>query len=400
MKRNIRNLIKRKLPREAQDILVRAGKVADRLGSKIFAVGGFVRDLLLNIENLDVDLVIEGEGLEFAQGLSKVLGCRAKVHKEFQTAVLTLTSNLKIDVATARREVYPHPAALPKVAPASLEEDLYRRDFSINALAIKLNRRGFGELIDFFRGEDDLKRGLIRVLHKGSFIDDPTRIFRALRFAGRRDFKIERKTSLLMREALDSGMLDRLSGTRLRQEIVLILKEEEPLRVIKKLKSFQIIEYIHPRLKLRREIFSTFKKIRTLLLEFKEEKVEGWTVYFLALLENLKGEDLETLLQRFKLSGKVSKIVLEGRRAKKIIKKLGTKQNLKPSATYKYLEPLPLEVSLFILAKAKNVRAKKRILEFLRVLRKTRIGITGEDLKRLGYKPSPRFREILDRELW
>jgi tRNA nucleotidyltransferase (CCA-adding enzyme) len=399
MKRNIKSLIKKRLPREIQDVLARAGKVADKSGYELFAVGGFVRDLLLNIENLDVDLVIEGEGLKFAQRLSKLLGGRIKIHREFQTAALTFSSNLKIDIATARTEIYSRPAALPRVEAASLKEDLYRRDFTINTLAVKFNRRGFGELVDFFGGEDDLKRRLIKILHKGSFIDDPTRMFRALRFAGRFNFEIERKTSLLMREALNSGILHRLSGTRLRNEIILILKEEEPLRVVKKLKSFRIIEHIHPRLKLKREVFPAFKRIQDLLPRFKKEKIEGWTIYLLALLENLKGKDREILVERFKLSRKVSKVLREGRRAKEIMKKLGRKENLMPSTIYKYLYPLPLEISLFILARTGNIRVKKRILAFLGVLRKTKIKITGEDLKSLGYKPSPRFKKILEEVL-
>ena len=396
MRGNVKNLIKKSLPREAQDILLRAGKAGDKSGYQVFAVGGFVRDLLLKVENLDVDLAVEGEGLRFARKLSAALGKRIKVHKQFQTAVLYSTSGVKIDVATARRETYPRPAALPLVEPASLREDLYRRDFTINALAIKLNRRGFGELIDFFGGESDLKRKIVRILHKGSFIDDPTRIFRALRFAGRFCFRLEGKTALLMREALNLGMLDELSGTRLRNEIVLILKEEDPLKVIRKLRSFQIIEYIHPRLSLNKESLLTFKRIRDLLPGFEKENVEKWMVYFLALLESLKEKDLEVLVERFKLSREVCKAVEEGRRAKNVVKKLGRKKSPKPGTIYNYLQPLPLEVSLFFLAKARNMKAKRRILRFLRVLRKIRIKTSGEDLKRLGYRPSPRFKKILD----
>ena len=182
--------MKERLPKRVFSKLEQAGELADHMGVSAFVVGGFVRDLLLGIENLDLDLVIEGDGIAFARALGRREKARVKVHERFGTAVVMFPEGFKLDVATARTEYYEYPAALPTVEPSSIKKDLYRRDFTINTMAVRLNKGEFGALIDFYGGRRDLKEKTIRVLHSLSFIEDPTRVFRAIRFEQRFGFHL------------------------------------------------------------------------------------------------------------------------------------------------------------------------------------------------------------------
>ena len=193
--------------------------VAAREGAAVFAVGGFVRDLLLERPNEDLDLVVEGDGLGFARALASALGGRVREHEAFLTAVVVDPEGFAIDVATARSEFYRAPAALPEVQSSVLRQDLYRRDFTINSLAIRLGPEGTPELLDFFGGQRDLTEGRLRVLHSLSFIDDPTRVLRAVRLEQRLGFRLAAESIRLVEVALREGVFDRLSGSRLRDEL-------------------------------------------------------------------------------------------------------------------------------------------------------------------------------------
>lgn len=209
------------------------GDCAKATGYRAFLVGGTVRDIILGRDNLDLDITVEGDArppegvnarsgaaIKLGEALAKELDGRLIAHKMFGTCSLTLKNKLKIDFATARRETYELPAALPKVEPSSLEDDLARRDFTINAMAVSLNKEDFGQLIDFFGGRKDLAKGIIRVMHDKSFIDDPTRIFRAIRFEKRFKFAIDKHTFQLIEEAIKKGMLGKLSKYRIKKEAV------------------------------------------------------------------------------------------------------------------------------------------------------------------------------------
>ena len=186
--RNMRGTIEERLPVEVRDALKAVGDIADEAGFPAYLVGGIVRDLFLRQRNLDVDIVVEGDGIIFAGLVVRKLGGRMRTHQKFGTAVIILPGGLKLDVATARLEYYESPGSLPTVELSSIKKDLYRRDFTINPLAVRLNRRHFGELIDFFGGVRDLKERNIRILHNLSFVEDPTRVFRAIRFEQRFPF--------------------------------------------------------------------------------------------------------------------------------------------------------------------------------------------------------------------
>ncbi|MDD5595678.1 MAG: hypothetical protein PHY94_05485, partial [Candidatus Omnitrophica bacterium] len=204
------------LPKEIKDLLRLIGKTSGKLKMPAYLVGGFVRDLVLGVNNFDLDIAIEGEGIVFAEDLSKELGGKLTLHRRFRTATLAPSHKLKIDIATARREIYPQAASLPEVRPGCLKDDLFRRDFTINAMAVSISGEDYGKLIDIFGGRNDLREKKIRILHDLSFIDDPTRILRAIRFQERFAFKIEPQTLKLLKAACRNKMLESVEPQRLR----------------------------------------------------------------------------------------------------------------------------------------------------------------------------------------
>lgn len=232
------------LPSRILNLLRDAGVCAEEMGFCAYAVGGLVRDLFLQRDNLDVDVVIEGNGIAFASGFSVGHNARLLTYEKFGTANLMFPDGFKIDVATARTETYERPAALPLVMPGSIRDDIFRRDFSINTLAVSLNPDRFGELIDLFHARNDIKKRLIRALHEKSFIDDPTRIFRAVRFEKRFGFKIESITEKLIQDAICEGLIERLSGHRISSELRLILKEGDPLLPVRRLDELGILSAV------------------------------------------------------------------------------------------------------------------------------------------------------------
>ena len=261
--KNINGLLIQKLPENIIGLLGSAGRYAENMGFRAFVVGGLVRDLILNHENFDIDLVVEGEGIRFARELARKYSAHVRCYNKFGTAVLTLADGYKLDVATARTEIYEHPAALPRVWPGSIKEDMYRRDFTINTLAINLNPEHFGKLLDFFNARKDIKRKLIRVMHDLSFIDDPTRVFRAVRFEQRFGFKVVRSTERLIKDAVAINLFEKLAGYRISSELELVLQEKDPLPVLKRLEELGIIGLIHPKA-------GRNKKLKRLL-----DKIEG-----------------------------------------------------------------------------------------------------------------------------
>lgn len=213
------------------DIIRIVGKIADELKIPAYIVGGPVRDKLLGRSNSDLDFVVEGDGIKFSGTLNEKLKGKLTAYRAFGTASIELKGK-RIDIVSARKETYKYPAAYPTVKPGSIKDDLFRRDFTINAMAIAINRENFGKLVDFYGGRKDLKKGVIRVMHDKSFMDDPTRIFRAVRFSIRFGFKIEPHTKKLMKEAVLGGFLGKVNAGRIRKEIELFLKEKDPKKCL------------------------------------------------------------------------------------------------------------------------------------------------------------------------
>ncbi len=239
---DIEHVLGRNLERNVLLLLRQIGKLGDLFGKKVYVVGGFVRDTLLGFQNLDIDIVIEGNAIEFAEFVKEKEECRIEKHEKFLTAKVKFDSGLEIDIASARIEYYEYPGALPSVEFASIKKDLYRRDFSINALAISLNENNFGELLDFFSGRKNLEEKIINILYTTSFIDDPTRILRAIRYEQRYGFNLEERTEELMKEALIEKYLDRISGGRIRYELKRSINEKNALGIFLRMGELNILK--------------------------------------------------------------------------------------------------------------------------------------------------------------
>ena len=227
------------LPEGIRGRLRQAGRLADESGLCLYLVGGTVRDMFLGRPRTDIDLAVEGDGMEFAGRLAEAAGGRHAPNPRFLTATVDLPEGNSLDVATARSEVYERPGALPRVASAPMDVDLARRDFTINAMAVSLNGRSFGDLVDPFEGRTDLQNKRVRILHDRSFIDDPTRLFRAVRFEQRLRFRLERGTERRFREAVAGGMIGNLSGPRLLEQLRLICVEPDPWLVFNRLERLR-----------------------------------------------------------------------------------------------------------------------------------------------------------------
>lgn len=399
--RFLSGLLKEKLPEWALALLKEGGEVASSHGFKAYAVGGFVRDLILRRDNLDIDIVIEGgNGIIFAEDLAGRKGAKVKVHHRFKTAVIVFPDGFKVDVATARLEYYERPGALPTVEQSSLKLDLYRRDFIINTLAIALNPDKFGELIDFFGAQKDLKEKTIRVLHNLSFIEDPTRMLRAVRFSEKFDFRIGKHTLNLLKNSVKLDIFKSVSGARIADELRNILEEETSSKSLKRLSELGLLNLIHPSIVWDKDEESLFEKASDALawyeLLYTKDHVERWLVLFLALTDRLNEAELSQLLKRLVISGKKRMDVISSRgEALKVLGKMSTGQVRKASALYDALSPLHVELILYLMAKAQRESLRKAFSRYITKLRHARTILKGTDLKRLGVEQGPVMGQIL-----
>ena len=398
--RGVKTLVRDRLSRALFMLLERAAETADELGCTVHLVGGVVRDLLLGIENVDVDLVVEGDGIAFARRLADGEEGRCRAHPRYGTAVITLPDGKRIDVATARTEYYDQPAALPVVEMSDIRTDLYRRDFSINAMSVQLNGRRAWRLLDYFGSRRDLKEKVLRVLHNLSFVEDPTRAFRAVRFAERYGLTIGAQTVSLLENAVRNNLFDRLSGKRLFTELQLILSEAEPWRYIARLSRLRLLRFIHPRLRetpaMRRRFRGIDQAIAWYKLLFTGHPIEDWLVYLLGLCEELPPDDMESVCQRLAMPGRLRDRTRQARR--EVVNLLAelTRPETAASTVYRILHPLAHETLLYALAAASSQQAKKNISLYLTHLKDVKPSIGGDDLISMGVEPGPLYRELLD----
>ena len=399
--RNIANLIKDKFSERHFKLLKTIGDLADKLNVSAFAVGGFVRDLLLDRVNLDIDIAIEGNGITFARELAAVLRGRIHAHHKFQTALVIFTNDEgveeRIDIATARLEYYESPGALPTVELSSIKMDLSRRDFTINALAIKLNTGCFGELVDPFGAQRDIKDKSVRVLHSLSFIEDPTRIMRAIRFEKRFGFRIEAQTEKLIKNCIQLGMFQKISGARVFNELKHIFDEKSPLLCLERMDAFGILNLINPQLKLfpskielltnTEEILSWYK------LLYMKEQPENWKVFLMGLCPNAKYKELSEVLEFFKFNEKSRVDFLSMREATRIagrnLLQWQKNEGKKMGELYRVLRHVPLEGLLHMMTHNSLNITKKMLSHFISRLRNLTLDVTGNDLIDLGAEHGP-----------
>jgi tRNA nucleotidyltransferase (CCA-adding enzyme) len=398
--RNVIRFMKERLPKHLIKILSEIGEVADRLGYGAFVVGGFVRDLFLYRIDEDVDIVIEGDGIAFAREYARLVGARVHIHDKFGTAVIIFTNGLKIDVASARMEYYKFPAALPVVEMSSIKLDLFRRDFTINTLAIRLNPDKFGILIDFFAARKDIKEKIIRVLHNLSFVEDPTRVFRAIRFEQRFDFTIGKLTAGLIQNAVSMDFFRQLSGKRVFTELRLILEEENPVTALTRLNDFNLLKVVHPSIKFDKSFLALLKAVKKVQswfdLLFLDESYKRWVIYFLSLIQNCDADRSRKICTRFELTPNFHKLFcVERFEAQRCILWLERNLPVANSTLYRRLAGFKTELILFMMALTNRKAAKKVISHYFTDLRRMDIHIRGRDLKKMGLVPGPVYREIL-----
>ena len=312
-----------------------------------------------------------------------------------------MPDGFKIDVATARIEHYESPAALPVVKLSSLKRDLFRRDFTINTLAVHLNKGHYGTLIDHFGAMRDIKERVLRVLHNLSFIEDPTRIFRAIRFKQRFGFKIGKLTESLIQNAVNINCLENLSNQRLFIELKLILKEEDPIGAIEKMDGYDLLKFISPGLNLTEEVKNVLKEIKGILVWFNllylSVIYKPWKVYFLGLTTSLSDDALDNLAARMQAQDKEILSMLSDRQEiQKALKELSQLKDKKHYSLYRILSPLSPEILLYGMAKTKSEKIKRSISIFFTKLKGTKIFIKGKDLIDMGYKPGLLFKEIFE----
>jgi tRNA nucleotidyltransferase (CCA-adding enzyme) len=397
----IAQMIEDALPVPLLELIQKASQTASDMGYSLYVVGGFVRDLLLGTPTLDLDLVVEGNAIALAKRLQKKVGGRVTSHARFGTAKLILDEQAfpipYLDFVTARTEFYEHPTALPQVERSSIKLDLYRRDFTINTLAIRLDPEHDGELLDFYGGEQDLKRGLIRVLHNLSFVEDPTRMLRAVRLEQRLGFRIEERTEELIGNALD--LLDRVTGDRIRHELYLILEEAMPEAALCRLDELGVLAQIHPGLKCDDWLRERFQRLRESLeagsweLSTNGQQPETSVLYLALMTYRFSAQDLRNLVKRLKISSDDAALLHQ---VSSLLFSTGELVKAhRPSAIYGLLKHYSLPAIFVLWVASDSEPVRERLELYHRELRFVEPEIDGEVLKAMGLKPSPLFGHIL-----
>ena len=391
MHNNLTAEIEARLPGPVIQLVRTVGIAAARCGFNSYLVGGIVRDMLLNRPSADIDIMIEGEAIDLAQAIANNAGAKLTVHKAFGTASYRI-GDYRVDLSTCRGEAYDRPGALPRVKPGDICDDLLRRDFSINAMAICINPVDFGLLTDLCGGAADLEDRVIRVMHDRSFEDDATRIMRAVRYEQRLGFKLERKTALLLRR--DADMLDTISGDRLKHEVLLWLAEPQPGRIIRRAGQLGILRKLQPSLKWNRPMQTAFRRA----LKSTEGAV-GTYLYFCLMVYQLDEDALYELLQRLNLLG--SKYDLLSHQCMAVKDRLPqlAGPSIKNSQIFSLLKDVEAPALLANSLYAKTPAIRRNLRLYLEKLVHTKNSVTGSNLTQWGVKEGPLVGTILNKLL-
>jgi len=379
--------IERYLPHQVVEKLKEIGSIADSRGEKAYLVGGTVRDIFLRQRSLDLDIAVEGKAIVLARHIGKNKNLPVKTHPRFGTATLAW-GDITLDLVTARSEVYPQPGALPVVKWGSIEDDLRRRDFTINAMAVSLRPMSFGELLDPHGGLSDLEEGVIRVLHRGSFADDPTRILRALRYEQRLGFALERTTEEMVRQGLLN--LDTVTGERLWNELVLILKEDWPERALCRADALGVLGKLCPAWRGDSWLAEKFAFARGP----NDESLNLSVVYLAILSFRLSVEEVEACIARLKMPGWAARTMRGASRLDPSLSNLAA-PDLRPSEVYHHLCQYPPEVIHAAAVASEIAIIKERLERWLDSSRYVKTSLKGEDLQKLGVSPGNAIGRML-----
>ena len=372
------------------------GTEADRRGLPAYIVGGIVRDIILGRKNLDLDIVVEGDAIALARKIAEARGAVVRVYPEFGTATVEWPSGVRVDLASARRESYPYPGALPRVEKGTLRDDLFRRDFTINAMAVGINRGDFGRLVDEFGGLFDLRFREVRILHERSFIDDPTRILRAVRFEQRLHFRIEPGTLRLLQEALRTKAVDSVKPPRYFTEFRKMLSEENPVDHLRRLQGLGALRLMDPAwsldILLLKKIRRRWRRLPARLV--RDYQDSRWLVYFMANAEAIGGRRLSRILGKFPLKKEAKESILQVPAARQLLRRLAV-PGLSRSGVYRILKPLAGATAVYLRLRADDRKVADRIDRYLTRDAGIQPDINGEDLKRMGISPGKEIGKIL-----
>ena len=382
--------VRKTLPKELRKLLDPLIERARQAQLPVYLVGGGVRDLVLGRDSEDIDVVVEGPASSLAKSLASSYKAKLVTHPQFLTFTLSLPRERHLDIATARRETYAEPAALPMVEPASLQDDLYRRDFSINAIALSLNESDLGHLWDPFGGLIDLEQKKIRVLHSDSFEDDPTRIFRAARFAGRFSYDLDWRTREWLLESIDKQLPSRLSGARLREELIPLLMEKDPRPAFRLLSQWGALPYLIPNLKWEKShdiLFGHFLKSKT--------KGDQLTLRLLILLHALPFPKAVGSLGHLMFP---QKLIEQIEQTLQLFVRLRQGQLTLQDAKRAKARPMTPEVSAFLseTLRIRSLFPRKQPQQEWQRFQDSAPCLSGQEVRDLGYKPGPLFTRIFD----
>lgn len=388
---NLTDKIEKHLPIKMVDFLKRVGKLAICRGEQAYLVGGIVRDLLLDKTNIDIDLAIEGNATEFTKALINDKDCKTTIHKQFNTAKITWYG-YRVDLISTRLESYSRPGALPTIQLGSIKDDLFRRDFTINAMAVSLNPQGYGSLIDPYNGQKDLESRLIRVLHSKSFIDDSTRIWRGLRYEQRLDFQLEAGTVSFLKR--DLSMLDCISGERIRYELECILEEDLPEKVFKRAWELGVLKKLNPSLKAGDWLAKKYNDAR----QMASPQKPSLDIYMALLTYHLTNKERNHFISYLRLPKLVAQTMLDSNSIRTKLKELAD-NTLQPSSIYHSLNcysPHAIQVGI-IVSESEESRDNMRL--YLDKLRFIKPLLNGRDLLGMGVPQGPRIKEMLNKLL-
>jgi tRNA nucleotidyltransferase (CCA-adding enzyme) len=397
VRQSIGRMLRELTPDWVRALLEQVRQVADAQGVPVYLVGGIVRDLLLARPNEDLDLVVEGDGVAFARALVEAAGGRCHPHTPFMTAVVTLADGNRVDVASARTEFYRTPAAMPEVMTSLIRQDLYRRDFTINALAVALFGDRHGDLVDFFGGRKDVRRKEIRVLHSLSFIDDPTRAIRAVRYARRLGFAIAADTRHLIRTAVAENVFARLSGQRLRRELQHLLAETHPAQSLALLAELGLMPAVLPDLEwsesLRAELVEVENQLAWFELQELGEPPPPWLLYLGGLAVRAGGVAAERLADRLQLAGalheRLARLPAQVDRVSE-----AASLDLLRSARVRRVEDTPVEAVLLAMA-GLELERRRILADALEASVRVVVPVRGGQLVAAGIEPGPHIGQAL-----
>jgi tRNA nucleotidyltransferase (CCA-adding enzyme) len=416
-RRNLQGMVRAHVPPVLYRLLERLGRLAEACRVSVYIVGGWVRDLLLGIRNQDVDIVVEGDGLAYARALAQQENLHLTTPARLGPAVILGPDGFTLRVVTARAASDSCPVALPTIGQGSLQHDLTRRDFTINTLAIRLNTPHFGELLDFYGGQRDLKDKTLRVVHSRCFVDDPTRLLRAIRFEVRFGLHPGKETLRLMHGAATIELLQRLPSARFGEEMRLLLSERDAHKAVARLAACNLLQCIHAAVVWSPRLDQVFRNIDDVLAWYRiaslhwpshppgetaahhGDEVEPWLVRLIALLEPLSDLAVHEALRRLNLPRRHVDTVHTARVVRRAIPRLASRPPLSPAEIYRILAGQRLEVLLFLLAKTTAAAAQQQIVAYLETYRHVKPQLSGHDLRAMGLTPGPVFRMLLKRLL-